>query len=310
MSTRSVKASSILVVGSVALDSVETAKGRVERALGGSSVYLSLSAVNFAPVSVVGVVGEDFPGEHRRLLEKRGVDISGLKTLPGKTFHWQGSYTRDFRSAITKKTELNVFEKFRPELSDAECRADILFLANIDPELQLNVLSQMRRPRLVACDTMNFWIERKRPQLLKLLKKVDFIFVNEDEARQLTGEHSLILAGQNMLRLGPRAVLIKKGDYGASLFACGKMAGLCAYPVRDVVDTTGAGDTFGGGFMGYIANSRRPHDFEELKKAMAWGTVMSSFKVEAFSVKRLASLKRPEIMRRWKEYISLVTVRS
>ena len=309
MASRAKKASSILVVGSVALDSVETSQGSTDRALGGSSVYFSLSAANFAPVSVVGVVGDDFPAEHRRLLLKRGINVDGLKTVPGKTFHWQGSYTRDFRSAVTKKTELNVFEKFKPELSDEERRADILFLANIDPELQLNVLAQMKKTHLVACDTMNFWIERKKSHLLKLLKLVDFVFVNEDEARQLTGEHSLIRAGQAMLKFGPKAVLIKKGDYGASLFACGRMAGLCAYPVSKVVDTTGAGDTFGGGFMGYIANSRRPHDFEELKKAMAWGTVLSSFKVESFSVKRLAGLTRPEITSRWKEYISLITVK-
>ncbi len=309
MASRAKKASSILVVGSVALDSVETSQGSTDRALGGSSVYFSLSAANFAPVRVVGVVGDDFPVEHHHLLRKRGINVDGLKTVPGKTFHWQGSYSKDFRSAVTKKTELNVFEKFNPQLSDEERKADILFLANIDPELQLNVLAQMKKPRLVACDTMNFWIERKKSHLLKLLKLVDFVFVNEDEARQLTGEHSLIRAGQAMLKLGPKAVLIKKGDYGASLFACGRMAGLCAYPVSKVVDTTGAGDTFGGGFIGYIANSRHPHDFEELKKAMAWGTVLSSFKVESFSVKRLAGLARPEIMRRWKEYLSLINVK-
>ncbi|MDD2774079.1 MAG: PfkB family carbohydrate kinase [Elusimicrobiales bacterium] len=300
----------ILVVGSVALDSVETARGRADEALGGSAVYFSLAARPLAPVRIIGVVGTDFPPRHRRLLADRGVNIDGLKTLQGRTFRWAGTYSGDFRSAATRDTQLNVFEKFHPELGAQDRAAGALFLANIDPDLQLDVLSQMKGVRLAACDSMNMWINCKRAMLLKLLKRMDFFFINEEEARLLTGEAGLMETGRALLRLGPKAVIVKKGDYGASLFCAGRAVSLPAFPVKNVVDTTGAGDSFGGGFMGYITGSKRPFDFGEMKKAMAWGTVMASFNVESFSVKRLAGLSRAELNRRWREYTALLAIKS
>ncbi|MFA5160893.1 MAG: PfkB family carbohydrate kinase [Elusimicrobiales bacterium] len=298
----------ILVVGSVALDGIESPAGKAVNALGGSAVYFSLSAAHFAPVRLCGAAGADFPEKYHRLIEGAGVNTEGLETLPGKTFRWEGSYSPDFRTATSRKTELNVFEHFRPALSAPERACPALFLANIDPRLQLHVLSKMKRPRIVACDSMNMWIQRSRAALLKLLRKVDIFFVNEDEARQLTGEHNHVRAGRAALALGPKAVVVKKGDYGAAVFSGDKMCSLCAYPVAAVADTTGAGDTFAGGFMGYIAGSRAPRAFGELKAALAFGTVMGSFAVESFGAQGLAAVTRKQIARRLKEYKAIASL--
>lgn len=302
-------AKSILVVGSVALDSVKTSEGETRRALGGSAVYFSLAASEFAPVRVVGVVGDDFPEYGRALLAKKGIALDGLETVPGgKTFHWAGSYDKDFSVATTLKTELNVFQSFRPKLGEKERACDILFLANIDPELQLSVLSQMSRPKLVACDTMNFWISGKKPSLLKLLKHVDIFFINEEEIRQLTGEYNIIKAGRKALKLGPSTLVVKKGDSGAMLFFKNDIVPVPACAVEDVKDPTGAGDSFGGGFMGYLAASHRWDTLAELTKAMFYGTVIASFNVESFSVERLSRLSDSELRNRFKKFTGLLKV--
>jgi len=302
-------AKSILVVGSVALDSVKTSMGETDHALGGSAVYFSLAASEFAPVRVVGVVGDDFPASGRKLLSGKGIALDGLETVAGgKTFHWAGTYDKDFRVATTLKTELNVFQSFRPKLGEKEKNCEILFLANIDPDLQLSVLSQMRAPKLVACDTMNFWISGKKASLVRLLKHVDIFFINEEEIRQLTGEYNIIKAGRKTMKMGPQALVVKKGDCGAMLFFKDSIVPVPACAVEDVKDPTGAGDSFGGGFMGSLAAARRWDTLPELTKAMFYGTVIASFNVESFSVKRLGSLSRAELHSRFRKFTGLLKV--
>jgi len=298
----------ILVVGSVALDSVETIYGRTEKALGGSAVHFSLSASRFAPVRIVGVVGEDFPRPFSRLLKRRNIDLEGLRTVPGKTFHWEGRYDRDFKTATTIATHLNVFEQFKPALSGSHSKCGVLFLANIDPDLQQDVLRQMARPRLVACDTMNYWITLKKPSLKCLLGKVNLFFVNEEEARQLTGEYNLMTAARKLLTMGPEAAVIKRGDSGSLLFYGKHVVAMPARPVEKVADPTGAGDTFAGGFMGCLAAAPDWRDINVLKRAMAYGTVMSSFNVENFSVRRTGALTMSEINKRYLQYIRSLAV--
>ncbi|MFH1619067.1 MAG: PfkB family carbohydrate kinase [bacterium] len=299
---------SILVVGSVALDSVQTAHGRTTKALGGSAGHFSMAASQFAPVSIVGVVGEDFPEEFRRMLERKNINLDGMKMVPGKTFHWKGSYDKNYRNATTISTQLNVFEHFKPELHEAHKACEILFLANIDPDLQMSVLRQMKKPSLVACDTMNYWISLKRNALRRLLSMVHLLFVNEEEARQLTKEHNIIKAARLLTRMGPRIIIIKKGDSGAMLFYGGRILALPAYPVEKVVDPTGAGDTFAGGFLGYLGTCANWTDFGALKKAMAYGMVFSAFNVEDFSVRRIFRLTRAEIGGRYSKYVELLSI--
>jgi sugar/nucleoside kinase (ribokinase family) len=299
----------ILVVGSVALDSVQTIHGRTTRDLGGSAVHFSLSASQFTPVRMVGVVGEDFPGRFRRLLKRRNICLEGLQVLPGKTFHWKGKYDRDFKNATTIATHLNVFEHFKPRLNDVHTECGVLFLANIDPDLQWDVLRQMEKPRLVACDTMNYWITLKKSSLVRLLSKVNLLFVNEEEARQLTKEYNLIKAAKLLTKLGPRAIVIKRGDSGAMLFYDGKVLAVPAQPIEKVVDPTGAGDTFAGGFMGYLAAAPDWRNFSVLRRAMSYGTVMSSFSVEDFSVKRVSGVSKPEIRGRYENYVSALAIK-
>jgi len=299
----------ILVVGSVALDSVQTIYGRTNRALGGSAVHFSMSASQFSPVRVVGVVGEDFPGPFRRLLKRRNICLKGIQVMPGKTFHWKGRYDRDFKNATTIATHLNVFEHFKPKLNCDHAECGVLFLANIDPDLQRAVLNQMVKPRLVACDTMNYWISLKKKSLVKLLAKVNMLFVNEEEARQLTREHNLITAARILTKMGPQAIVIKRGDSGSMLFYDGEVLAIPARPVEKVVDPTGAGDTFAGGFMGYLAASPEWRNLEVLKRAMYYGTVLSSFSVEDFSVKRVGRLSKAEINGRYDKYIKALAVK-
>ncbi len=244
----------LLVVGSVALDSVETPFGKVQEALGGSATYFSYSASFFTRVRLVAVVGQDFPETHLRLLEDRGVDIGGLQVASGRTFRWTGEYGYDLNEAKTLDTQLNVFAEFRPELDEDRGRVPYLFLANIDPELQLEVLHQMKeRPRLVALDTMNFWIQGKRDALRRVLAEVDVVTVNDGEARRLASEPNLIRAARAISAMGPRTVIVKRGEYGALLMTDGALFFVPAYPLESVYDPTGAGDTFAGGFMGYLA---------------------------------------------------------
>ena len=290
---------SLVIVGSVAFDSIVTPRGRVERALGGSAVYSSMIASRFCDPMLVGVVGEDFTAEHRAVLEERGVDIEGLETVPGgKTFFWEGRYGDDPNDRDTIVTELNVFESFSPKLPEKYLDAGFLFLGNIDPELQLSVLEQFPGKPVTGIDTMNFWIEGKPEQLRRVLEKVDIVFINDSEARQLSGESNLLKAAEDVLAMGPEVVVIKKGEHGAHLFMKDMQFIVSAFALEDVLDPTGAGDTFAGGFMGYLASAGGiGHD--ALKKAMVYGTVSASFTCEMFSVERLRTLEMAEIKGRY-----------
>jgi len=291
---------SLLVVGSVALDSLETPFGRREEILGGSACYFSACASYFSPTRVVAVVGQDFPEAHLEFLASRGIDLSGLVKQPGRTFRWKGRYEFDLNTAHTLDTQLNVFADFKPELPDAYRDSEYVFLGNIDPDLQRQVLDQVRAPRFVACDTMNFWITSKRDSLLETLKRVDLLFVNDAEARQLAGEHNVIKAARKILTFGPRAVVVKRGEYGALYFSGSEVFAASAYPLPDVFDPTGAGDSFAGGFMGYVA-SRRSEEPAVMRRAIVLGSVLASFTVEQFSLDRLRSLTAPEIRARYAE---------
>jgi sugar/nucleoside kinase (ribokinase family) len=288
----------IAVVGSLGLDTIETPAGRVEEVLGGSAAYFALAARHFLPVSVVAVVGSDFPAEARRALEHPDLDLTGIEVQEGKTFRWEGVYSRDMNTRETRRTELNVFERFRPKLHAPVRAATNVFLANIDPVLQREVLDQLERPRLVLLDTMNYWIHGKRAELLEILKRIRILLINEEEARELTGEALTHKAARAILNLGPEAVVIKQGEHGAILQSKRDIYFTCpAVPIETVVDPTGAGDTFAGGFFGALARMGRVTD-RTLRAAVVYGTVLASFTVEDFGVAGLLRVKRPEILRR------------
>jgi len=274
---------STLVVGSIALDTVETPFGRVENALGGTAVFFSLAAGLFSDVQLVGVVGEDFPASGEAVLAQRGVDLAGLQRVPGKTFRWVGEYDYDMNVAHTLDTRLNVFESFHPALPDHYRDAHLVFLGNIDPSLQLDVLEQIRSPRFTALDTMNFWIERKRDELTEVIKHVDAVLFNESEIRQYTDRFNVWEAAQEVHRLGPRCVVVKRGEYGSVMFHKDTYFSVPAFPTWDVRDTTGAGDSFAGGFMGYLDTCSDFTD-EEFRAAMVNGTLVASYTVEDFSI--------------------------
>ncbi len=290
----------LLVVGSVALDSLETPFGRREDVLGGSASYFSACASFFGPTRLVAVVGEDFPEEHVRFLAGRGVDLAGLSRLPGRTFRWRGRYEFDLNTAHTLDTQLNVFARFQPELPAHFRGSEYVFLGNIDPDLQRAVLDQVERPRFVGCDTMNYWITSKRESLLRTLKRVDMLFVNDAEARQLAGEHNVVKAARAILSFGPRAVVVKRGEYGALHFSGEEVFAASAVPLPAVFDPTGAGDSFAGGFMGYLAKAGR-HDDATMRRAIVLGGVLASFTVEQFSLDRLRTLTPDEIRARYAE---------
>ena len=292
---------SILVVGSIALDSIETPFGKVEEVLGGSAVYFSLAASFFASINLVGVVGKDFPEEHLQVLQQRDVDLEGLQREEGKTFRWAGNYGYDLNEAQTLDTQLNVFSHFTPTIPDKYRRSELVFLANIDPTLQLSVLKQVHRPQVIACDTMNFWIENKLDALKETIKWTDILLINEAEARELAKEANLIKAGRSILSLGPETLVVKQGNYGALMFTENSIFSAPAYPLEDTVDPTGAGDTFAGGFMGYLANSCNLQE-SEIRKAIIFGSVLASFAVERFSIDRLRSLTFQEIKNRYGEF--------
>lgn len=298
-------ASPVLVVGSVALDSVETPFGKIDDALGGSGTYFSSSASHFAPVQLVGVVGNDYPIDKLGPLAQRGVDLTGLEKADGASFRWRGRYRHDLNSAETLETHLGVFSDFRPKIPDQFRRAPFVFLANIDPRLQLQVLDQVEQPRLVACDTMNFWIESRRPDLLELLGRVDLITLNDGEARQLTEHTNLVQAARWILERGPKYVLIKKGEHGAFMFTKESVFFAPAYPLESVFDPTGAGDSFAGGFIGHLAATG---DLSEraMRRAVVVGSAMGSFAVERFSNARLLEITRDDIERRVQEFRQLV----
>jgi sugar/nucleoside kinase (ribokinase family) len=292
---------SLLVVGTVALDSVKTPFGNVDNALGGSATYFSASASYFTDVRLVAVVGEDFPREHINFLKSRNVDTRGLETQKGETFRWKGEYGYDLNEARTLATDLNVLATFKPAIIDEFRTSDVVFLANIDPEIQLDVLRQVQRPKLVACDTMNYWISSKPDALKRTLREVDLLTINEAEIRQLAGESSLVKAAKAVQAMGPKTVVVKQGSYGALMFHGHSAFSAPAYPLESVFDPTGAGDTFAGGFMGYLANTM---NFSEgsLRQAVIFGSVMASLNVESFSLDRLRSLDYREIEERFREF--------
>lgn len=295
---------SLLVVGSVAFDSVKTPFGEVEEALGGSATYFSLASGFFNDVQMVAVVGDDFPEEEIAFLKTRNVDTLGLQQVPGKTFRWKGAYTYELNEAQTLDTQLNVFEHFSPQIPDSYRDARFVFLGNIDPELQLLVLQQVRDPQFVGLDTMNFWIERKKEALLAVLKHVDVLTINDGEARQLTGEVNLVKAARQILSQGPKILIIKRGEYGVLMFNGTRIFTAPAYPLEVVFDPTGAGDSFAGGMMGYLSNVQTIND-ETLRRAIVFGSVMASFNVEDFSMKRLRKLTYGEIEQRFKMFKAL-----
>lgn len=292
---------SVLVVGSVAFDTVTTPFGHKEKILGGSATYFSYACSFFSPVNLVAVVGEDFPSEYRELLMERDINLDGLQIREGKTFHWGGSYHYDMNEAETEFTDLNVFENFHPELPPDYRSSEYVLLANIDPDLQLEVLDQIDNPRLVVGDTMNLWIELKKETVRDVIRKLNVLIINDAEARQLTSEVSLKKAADRLLELGCEYVVIKKGEHGALLFSKEFIFSAPGLPLEAVIDPTGAGDTFAGGFMGYLAKvgSISP---EIMRKSMIYGSVMASFNVEDFSLERLKILREDDIKARFQEF--------
>ncbi len=298
---------SILVVGSVFLDSLETPFGSVERTIGGSATYFAIAASFFVPVQMVAAVGEDFPGEEREFLRRRGIDLQGLETRPGKTGFWRGRYHEDMNKRDTLELQLNVFGDFRPQLPENYRDARYVFLANIDPELQGEVLDQMSAPGLVGCDTMNHWIATARPALERLLSRVDLLILNDEEARQLSGESNVVKAARRLLQMGPERVLIKRGEYGVIQFSPDSVFAVPAFPLEEVFDPTGAGDTFAGAFMGALAKSRNRSE-RALREAIVYGSVVASFVVEDFGLSRLKSLTWEQIEHRYRQFVSLTDI--
>jgi sugar/nucleoside kinase (ribokinase family) len=294
----------ILVVGSIAFDSIETPYGKADKALGGSALYFSSSASYFAPVNIVGVVGEDFPLEELGFLKERKVDVEGIKIEKGKTFFWHGKYHLDMNNRDTIVTELNVFQNFEPVIPEKYRDSQYVFLANIDPDLQLRVLEQVKKPKLVVLDTMNFWISGKLDSLKAVLERVDIAILNESESRQISQDYNLIKASKFILNCGPKVVIIKKGEHGAILVGQNFYFAVPAYPLELVYDPTGAGDTFAGGFVGYLAKVDKVN-LGNLKRAMIYGSVLASYNVEKFSIERFKTLTIDEIIKRFKEFKEL-----
>jgi sugar/nucleoside kinase (ribokinase family) len=296
--------SPLLVVGSVAFDTVRTPFGSGEEVLGGSATYFSMAASFFTSVHLVAAVGEDFKDSDAAPLRERGVDLAGLTRIPGRTFRWEGEYGYDLNTAKTLRTELGVFATFRPKLAEPLRESAFVFLANIDPEIQTEVLDQVTKPRFVACDTMNFWIEGKLEALRKTLSRVDALLINDAEARQLAGEPNLVRAAAAIRRMGPSTVVVKRGEYGAIMFSEEGVFSVPAYPLESVLDPTGAGDSFAGGFMGHLARSGRL-TVEGFRQAVVLGSVMASLNVEDFSLRRLARTREDEIRARYRDFQDL-----
>lgn len=293
--------SAITVVGSVALDSIETPFGKVEAVLGGSATHFSTSASFFSPINLVGVVGQDFPKEHVKFLKSRNIDTKGLEIANGLTFSWRGFYDYDLNTAHTLETNLNVFQDFNPKLPDKYQSADFIFLANIDPQLQLDVLEQASQPKLVVMDTMNFWIANKKEHLIRTLQEVDIALMNDAEARELCKTHSLLDAARMIMGWGPSTVVIKKGEHGVLMFTEKTHFAAPAFPLEDIKDPTGAGDCFAGGFIGFLAKTGDLSEANQ-RKAVIFGSVMASFSVEDFSLNRFRRLTRKEIDGRYADF--------
>ena len=290
----------LLVIGTVAYDSVKTPSGSVEEALGGSATYFSISSNHFKKTELIAAIGEDFKKEHKFLFEKYGIGISGLQTYPGKTFRWSGSYhSNNLNKRDTIKTDLNVLANFNPQLQHPHNSTDDLFLANIDPELQIKVLKQINpRPKLIGIDSMDFWIKSKNPQLEKLFPMVDILFLDENEAKMVTKKSNLFAAAEFLSQKGTRIIIIKRGEFGSLVFNNNSMFNCPAYPIKNPVDPTGAGDSFAGGVMGYLASCKKIND-ADIRKASIFGSVMGSFAVESFSINQLETISKKEIINRF-----------
>lgn len=297
---------SLVIVGSLAFDTIETPHGRKERIVGGSCTYSSLAASFFTSPKIVSVVGKDFPEEIIELFKKRSIDIEGLEVRTGKTFHWEGLYGDDPNQRTTIKTELNVFQDFKPQLPPDYITADIVFLGNIDPVQQEDILAQVQKPKLVAMDTINLWIKNRHSSLLRVLEKVDMFFGNEEEIKMLVKEANLVKAGKKLLERGPSIVVIKKGEHGALVLGKDFVFGVLAYPCEEVIDPTGAGDSFAGGLLGYL-DKVRAFSAEEIRKAAVFGSVMASFVIEDFGINRINSLSFSEIKDRFISLKKLVS---
>ncbi len=290
----------VLIVGSIGLDTIDTPFGAVQGVLGGAASYSSVAAAYFTDVRMVGVVGDDFPEEHLAFLRAREIDLAGVQRQHGATFRWAGYYEYDMNQAHTLATHLNVFEHFRPTIPEAYRDTPYVFLANIDPELQLDVLDQVRTPRFVMADTMNFWLTGKRDRVLEVIKRVDAVTMNDAEARQLCDTTSLVQAGRRLLAMGPKVAIIKKGEHGALMFTANDYFAAPSFPLEEVHDPTGAGDTFAGGLLGYLAFTDELSE-TNLRRAIVYGSVLASYTVEDFSLNRLATLTPGEIMLRFAE---------
>ena len=298
---------SLLVVGSVAFDAIETPFGKVDRTLGGAASYFALAASQFTPVRVVGIVGDDFTQKDEAVFRGRRIDLTGVEHVPGKTFFWAGRYSQNMNERSTLATELNVFANFRPTLPHSYSDSSFIFLGNIDPTLQRSVLHQVNgRPKVVGLDTMNYWIERTPTELRETLKHTHILMINDDETRQLTGEHNLMRAARHIFKMGPRTLVIKRGEHGALMVHDKFLFSVPGYPLEEVHDPTGAGDSFAGGFMGSLASAGRL-THQTLRRAMVYGSVLGSFAVERFGVERLSHLTRREINSRARRFSQLTS---
>lgn len=298
---------SILVVGSVFFDSIETLHGKVDRALGGAATYFAVAASFFAPVRMVATVGDDFPAEDKEFLSRRGIDLSGVQTRSGRTGYWSGRYHEDMNQRDTLDLDLGVFADFRPQLPANYRDAQYVFLANIDPRLQAMVLDQLPAPGLVGCDTMNHWITGSRGELEQLLSRVHILVINDEEARLLSGERNVVRAARRLLAMGPRRVLIKRGEYGVIQFSADSVFAVPAFPLEEVFDPTGAGDSFAGGFMGELARSGDTSE-TGLRRAIVYGSVIASFVVEDFGMNRLRAVTPELIEHRYRQFVSLTDI--
>lgn len=292
---------SVIVLGTAALDTVKTPSGRRREMLGGSAVHFSMGASFFTRVNLVAIVGRDFPAKHIRFLQDKGVNLTSLVIEDGKTFRWEGEYRGDLNAALTLSTELGVLSAFRPTIAEHQRHIENIFLANVDPDIQQHLLSRMRAPRLVGLDSMNYWIDHKKKSLLKLIKKVDIFVANDAEARSLSGETNLIKAAKALRKKGASIIVVKKGEHGVLVYCDDFIFSLPAYPVERIVDPTGAGDTFAGGFMGYLTRARKL-DSKNIKRAITYGTIMASFNVEGFGLERSSKITPRDVARRLKHF--------
>lgn len=297
---------SIIVLGTTALDTVKTPRGKRYEMLGGSAVHFSMSASFFTQVNLVAIVGRDFPARHINFLKKKGVNLTSLVVEDGKTFRWEGEYSGDLNTALTLNTQLGVLSVFRPRIAEHQKAIENIFLANVDPDIQCHLLGMMRKPRLIGLDSMNYWIDHKRPSLVKLLKKIHIFVANDAEARSLSGESNLIKAAKRLHKMGAPIVVVKKGEHGVLVYYDNVIFSLPAFPVEKIVDPTGAGDTFAGGFMGYLTKTKKI-DTRAIKKAIMYGTIMASFNVEGFGTERSSKVTRRDVETRMKHFKHITT---